>query len=113
MTAPKKSDCGSETPRRAHRVMWPPVLIATDLSELLGLQNARAARAFVVRHGIPYVKAGRTLLVVLESLVAWLREHEMQGDPDGDALRAAADRLSLGQREMRDRAMSRIARRRK
>ena len=62
------------------------------LAELLGLQSVRAARRFVKRHGIPYVAPGRRMLVLLDSLLAFLKAREVSGDP-GDRLRTAADRL--------------------
>lgn len=65
----------AEQPAR-RTASWPPVLCMQDLADLLGLQSERAARNFVTRREVPHIKEGRRILVLLDSLLAWLKSKE-------------------------------------
>lgn len=96
---------------RGHRpAAWPPILIPEDLAALLGLQSGRAARRFVEREGVPHVRAGRRLLVLLDSLLEFLRRREQTGDR-GDSLVAAANKLRSQGRAGRQAVIERLAKR--
>lgn len=62
---------------RERPTTWPPVLTVGDVAALLGLQSERVAREFIAREGVPHVRKGKRVLVLLDSLVAWLKANEI------------------------------------
>lgn len=54
----------------------PALLFLADLAPILGLASPSAARRFVLKQGVPFVRVGRRLAVRPVSLDAWLAERE-------------------------------------
>jgi hypothetical protein len=86
---------------------FPPVLTVGDFAALLGLQSERAAREFIAREHVPHVRKGKRVLVLLDSLLAWLKSYETT-DQRADRVRAAADRLRAGRRNAAAAALARL-----
>lgn len=80
----------SPRPTLAERAHWPPVLDPEDLAVVLGLPSERAAKEFIQTHGVPCIRLGQRVYVVVESLVAFFREHEAR-PPSREELREKAD----------------------
>ncbi len=91
----------------ARRSTLPPVLTVADVAELLGLQSERAAREFIAREAVPCIRKGKRVLVLLDSLLAWLKAHESRDDRAA-RVRSAADRLRGRQRDAAPLALSRL-----
>jgi len=89
-----------------HPRAWPPILTIADLAALLGLQSERAAREFVAREGVPCVRKGKRILVLLDSLLAWMKANETKDDRAARVL-SAADRLRGRQRTVTPAALCR------
>ncbi len=82
-------------PDRGPRVRpsrWPPVLQLVDVASLLGMKSRRAALKVIRRERIPHVTLGRRVLVLLSSMLDFLKARETTTEP-GDRLAEAADRL--------------------
>jgi hypothetical protein len=85
-----------------------------DLARLLGLPTEEAARKFVDRHQVPHAKVGRSMFVLLDSLISYLKAREALTDPTAaprpsqdhaDALHAAAGVVRRrGRQNLRDAA---------
>ena len=83
---------GNASGLRVRRLDLAPILTVADVARLLGLQSVRAGRRLIAREGMPHVRIGKRVVVLLESLLPWLKAREMTG-VRADRVRAVADRL--------------------
>jgi hypothetical protein len=77
----------------AKRGSPPPILLAGDLVEILGLPSERSAREFVARHGVPCCRLGGRIYVRLAALLAFFEAHETRARTDEEVRAEAADEL--------------------
>jgi hypothetical protein len=77
-------------PSLAERARWPPVLTPEDVAVVLDLPSERAARDFAVRNGVPCSRVGGRMYILAETLIAFLREHEVRQESP-EEVRARAD----------------------
>ena len=83
------------------------ILTMEAVARVLGLASGRAAREFVKRHGVPFIKAGRQYLVLKSALEEFLRAREETSPGKGDSCHGAGavggDRLGAVTRAVRRR----------
>ena len=68
-----------------------------EMAVLLGLATAQGARSFIDRHGIPYLRRGRSIVI---NKGTWRELVELAEESDGD-WREAVRRLKRRRREQR------------
>ena len=74
----------------AERSRLPAVLWDADVAVVLGLPSARAAREFLVNHGVAHARLGARIFITTETLVAFIRDHEERRQTKAE-IRAKAD----------------------
>jgi hypothetical protein len=77
-------------PSLAERAHWPPVLSPEDVAVVLDLPSERAARSFLVNNGVPHARVGGRMFVLSETLISFLRDHEVRRESP-EEVRARAD----------------------
>jgi hypothetical protein len=77
-------------PTLAERAHLPPVLWPEDVAAVLGLPSKRAAREFLVKNGVPHSRVGGRMFVLAETLIEFLRDHEVRREPP-EEIAARAD----------------------
>jgi len=67
-----------------------------DLAALLGLPSGRAARRFIDRHRVPRFSDGRRPLVLLSTIIRFMKDREEVPADITAGVRAVADRVIRG-----------------
>lgn len=58
------------------RAALPPILWPEDIAVVLRLPHERAAREWILKHGLKHVRIGKRVYVLRESLMEFLKEKE-------------------------------------
>ena len=77
-------------PSLAERANWPPILWPEDVAVVLGLASERAAREFLLNHGVPHIRAGGRVFVLTETLLSWMKGQEARQESKAE-ISARAD----------------------